>query len=201
DCSFDNEFVMVVVHDLPAAGFGARDGGSKQVTRHTLNDVFDEQSVPCALRCPFPFFIVEKFDVERGVRELLIRDQARAGIVDDAAARQFERQRVTVEIGGDRRQGRRVYLDSALAMDRGAGGGPQPAPERARWWVLCTASLSDRQYFGGGAAVVANDFLPRSDGSAEAKCEFGTLAELTIAGTDVCDRGVLLQDKMREDAV
>ena len=190
-----------MVHDFPATRLDARDGSGEQVARHALHDIFHEEPVPCALRCPLSFFVIKELDVEGRVLEFLVGDQVCAGVVDDAMVRQFEHQSVAVEAGGDRRQRRRVDLDGTPVVDRSACGGQQPAPEHARRRVLAAPRLYDCQNLGVGATIIADDLFPRASCSAEIKCEFGILPELAFTCADVFDRTILAQDKVGEDAV
>ena len=105
DWRLDHQFIVGVMHHFPAARFGANDGGREEVARDALHNVLGQNPVPRPHRLPLPIGVVHEFDVA-DVHELLVTDEVRARIVDDAAIGQRDRQRVAVKIGDDTRLGR-----------------------------------------------------------------------------------------------
>src|SRR5262249_62131855 len=71
----------------PGPFFGADDGGREQVARRALHHVLDQDTEPCSYRLPLSLRIVHKLDVGLAILEFLVRDHARARIVDRPAAR------------------------------------------------------------------------------------------------------------------
>ena len=124
----DDDLVVAMEHDRPAAGLEADDGGREQIACGALHDVLDQQPEPRASALPLASRVVEEFDVGIAVLELGVRHQARLRIVDRATARQRQGERVVGEGGDDRRPWGGRYQDRLPGADGDARGSRQLVP-------------------------------------------------------------------------